>query len=39
MDNIYGKSPTPNETAVLIKDKLVEFESALDQVSDHEKKG
>lgn len=37
--NVYKQTATPIETPTLIKDKLAEFELALDNVSDDEKSG
>ena len=39
MENVYNQSATPNETPMLIKDKLAEFKLALADVSDEEKRG
>mmetsp|Transcript_17903 Transcript_17903/g.30245 ORF Transcript_17903/g.30245 Transcript_17903/m.30245 type:complete len:284 (+) Transcript_17903:137-988(+) len=36
--NIYNQTATPDETPILIKNKLAEFESALDDVGDKEKR-
>jgi len=36
--NIYKQTATPNETPILIKNKLAEFELALDDVGDKEKR-
>ena len=37
-DNVYNQTATPDETLILIKDKLAEFELALDDVGDEEKR-
>lgn len=37
--NVYKQSATPNETPSMIEDKLAEFELALDDISDDEKRG
>lgn len=37
-DNVYNQTVTPDETPILIKDKLAEFELALDDVGDEEKR-
>jgi len=38
-DNVYNQSATPDETPMFIKDKLAEFELALGDVGDNEKRG
>eukprot|EP00985_Skeletonema_marinoi_P017484 scaffold9589_cov173-Skeletonema_marinoi.AAC.1 len=37
-DKVYNQTATPDETPILIKDKLAEFELALDDVGDEEKR-
>ena len=38
-DTLYKQTPTPNETPAFVREKLVEFESALDEVAVGEKRG